>query len=205
MTSIALMNYCPITVLGIKPVLSELGANVIFSTSTTAELLDFLHENTVSSVICDIPIADNSVGYTTKDFLAEVNDFISDVIIFTSCTDRNHISPIIRDYSYSIISSQEEQGIIELQLDKALRGYETLSPKILTMLNSQNKSELNDLNLLTEKERETLFYLLSGRSISQIAIHCSKSVKTVSAHKIKIMRKLGVDNVTQLFSKVVRL
>ncbi|WP_196062126.1 MULTISPECIES: LuxR C-terminal-related transcriptional regulator [unclassified Serratia (in: enterobacteria)] len=205
MTSIALMNHCPITVLGIKSVLAGLGASVNYSTSTTVELLAFLKKNTVSSVICDIPVVDNSATNTTSDFLSEVNELISDVIIFTSCTDRNEISPIIREYSCSIISSQEECGIIELQLDKALRGYETLSPKILTILNSKNKMELDDLNLLTIKERETLFHLLSGRSISQIAIDCSKSVKTISAHKIKIMRKLGVDNVTQLFSKIVRL
>jgi two-component system capsular synthesis response regulator RcsB len=47
---------------------------------------------------------------------------------------------------------------------------------------------------LTPKEMEVLRYLFSGMSVSEIALHVSRSVTTVSSHKMAAMRKLGAEN-----------
>ncbi|MFK8259605.1 helix-turn-helix domain-containing protein [Erwinia sp. AnSW2-5] len=207
MKTLALMNFFPITTLGIKSLLDNLNlnVNVLFSTNTASGLLAYLDKNIVSSIVCDIPYTENHQKNSLRNFFKKLGGMSDNVIIMTSCSDRNVITNIVSDFNYSIISTHEEFAVINLKLERALMGEEVLSPKILAVLNSPEFNEADPLDCLTVRERKMLFYLLSGNSVSEIARFCSRSVKTISAHKINIMKKLGVDNDIQLFSKIVRM
>lgn len=45
---------------------------------------------------------------------------------------------------------------------------------------------------LTEKEVLLLRHLLSGKSLTEIAHYYNRSLKTISCHKIKLHKKIGV-------------
>jgi two-component system response regulator NreC len=51
-----------------------------------------------------------------------------------------------------------------------------------------------DFDLLSSREREVLQLLAEGHSNEAIAAELVISVKTVEAHRVNMMRKLGVDN-----------
>ena len=51
---------------------------------------------------------------------------------------------------------------------------------------------------LTQREREVLDLVVAGRMNREIAEKLDISIKTVEAHRAKIMEKLGVDSVAQL-------
>ncbi|WP_438272349.1 helix-turn-helix domain-containing protein [Serratia fonticola] len=59
-------------------------------------------------------------------------------------------------------------------------------------------------SLLTRSERNVLIHLFSGLSMTEIAKLLNRSIKTISAHKCSIMRKLGVRNDAELYQMFER-
>jgi DNA-binding NarL/FixJ family response regulator len=53
-------------------------------------------------------------------------------------------------------------------------------------------------SVLTPREREVLQLMAEGHSTKQVARRLYISPKTVEAHRLKVMRKLDIDNVAQL-------
>lgn len=58
--------------------------------------------------------------------------------------------------------------------------------------------------LLSEREREVLVLLAEGLSLKDIATRLNLSVKTVDAHKYKIMRKLDLHDRSELIRYAIR-
>lgn len=52
---------------------------------------------------------------------------------------------------------------------------------------------------LTAREQEVIRRLLEGSSVTDIALSCNRSIKTISAQKQSAFRKLGVRNNSELF------
>lgn len=88
------------------------------------------------------------------------------------------------------------------------RGQRYISPEILTSVvrDFMFRSETfkGSYQLLSDREREILILLAEGRSLKEIATQLSLSVKTVDAHKYKIMRKLDLHDRTELVRYAIR-
>lgn len=56
---------------------------------------------------------------------------------------------------------------------------------------------------LTKRENDILEHLLGGKSNSEIARELDISVKTVKNHLWRLYKKLGVENRTQLFNRII--
>ncbi len=56
---------------------------------------------------------------------------------------------------------------------------------------------MNDINILTQREKDTLTLIINGKSNPEIAKALNISVHTVKAHIESIYRKLGVHNKVQ--------
>lgn len=63
-----------------------------------------------------------------------------------------------------------------------------------------NKSEEQKtvFSVLSQREREVLQLLAEGKTTKQAAISLHISPKTVEAHRLNLMNKLGIDNIAQL-------
>ncbi len=59
------------------------------------------------------------------------------------------------------------------------------------------------LEQLTQREREVLEHVVAGRMNREIAESLDISIKTVEAHRAKLMEKLGVGSVAELVQAVV--
>lgn len=57
---------------------------------------------------------------------------------------------------------------------------------------------------LTERERQVFLMLASGRTISEIANDLFLSVKTISTHKFRLMRKMNLQTSTDLVRYAIR-
>jgi DNA-binding NarL/FixJ family response regulator len=53
-------------------------------------------------------------------------------------------------------------------------------------------------HVLSQREREVLQLLAEGKPTKKVAKHLHISPKTVEAHRLRIMSKLGIDNIAQL-------
>lgn len=99
-----------------------------------------------------------------------------------------------------------------LELAYAIRmvhsGQRYMSPKMLTAvireyLSNSTKFE-GSYESLSDREREILVLLAEGQSLKEIATRLNLSVKTVDAHKYKIMRKLDLHDRSELIRYAVR-
>lgn len=57
-----------------------------------------------------------------------------------------------------------------------------------------------DCSELSRNEREVLELLLTGLTVSEIALRRHRSVKTVSTQKIAALRKLGLRNDAEIYA-----
>ena len=55
---------------------------------------------------------------------------------------------------------------------------------------------------LTKREKQILKLIYDGVSNKEIAEHLDKSVRTIETHRFNIMKKLGVNNITELLRKI---
>jgi len=59
------------------------------------------------------------------------------------------------------------------------------------------------LAALTERERRVLHCIIEGKTNKAIAAELDISVKTVEAHRAKVMEKMGVDSVAELVQRII--
>lgn len=60
------------------------------------------------------------------------------------------------------------------------------------------ESETSAFSVLSQRERDVLQLMAEGNTTKQIALHLHISPKTVEGHRLRLMNKLGIDNVAQL-------
>ena len=68
----------------------------------------------------------------------------------------------------------------------------------------KSKGESDEPSLLTARELQIVRLLADGKSNRDIASQFRKSVKTVETHRASIMRKLGVNSITELVRYAIR-
>jgi DNA-binding NarL/FixJ family response regulator len=68
----------------------------------------------------------------------------------------------------------------------------------------KSKGESDEPSLLTDRELQIVRLLADGKSNRDIASQFRKSVKTVETHRASIMRKLGVNSITELVRYAIR-
>jgi DNA-binding NarL/FixJ family response regulator len=78
-----------------------------------------------------------------------------------------------------------------------------LSPAITDVVienyvRGDSKAGESAFSVLTQREREVLQLLAEGNTTKQIALQLYISPKTVEAHRLRIMKKLDIDNIAKL-------
>lgn len=80
---------------------------------------------------------------------------------------------------------------------------ERLKAEMLSVLERADAGE--DLHLrLSRREREVMTMMLEGQRLKAIAAHLDISVKTVTTHRARLMRKLGVEDNLGLYRYGIR-
>lgn len=95
--------------------------------------------------------------------------------------------------------------VLEDALDIIKKGGEFLSPQITKLLFSEMQSKSGDLphKLLSDREFEVLLYIGEGKTISEIAVQLSLSVKTISTYRTRILEKMSLENNSDLVKYIM--
>ena len=93
-------------------------------------------------------------------------------------------------------------------IDVVSRGHQYVSPKVLDSVVShyvkRKQGSKTKYDLLSDREREILVFLAEGLAIKEVAARLGLSVKTVDAHRSKLMRKLGLTDRSELIRYAIR-
>lgn len=121
------------------------------------------------------------------------------VVVLTGISAVGLITDLIQsgvDGLFSKASSNEE---MYEKLPGILRGQRFIASVFLDLLEDSPKP-----SLLTDRERQTLNMIISGRSNKEIAEGLGISIKTVDKHRTSLMQKLKVRSVPQLMALALK-
>ena len=105
----------------------------------------------------------------------------------------------------------KDAAVVELELAiRAIAGGESfLSPSISRrMIDSYLGCAVNRpgrFDQLTPRQREVLQLVAEGRSTKEIAFQLSISIKTIEAHRLQLMNKVGIHDVPGLVRYAMRI
>jgi len=121
-----------------------------------------------------------------------------------------------------VLSSDKNPLLIRLTLEAGAKAYlsrhadqKTLNQALYSVIDDEiyvERALMSTLfhggkvsrETLSLRENEVLRYICRGLSLTDIARRMHLSIKTVSAHKMRAMEKLGVNNSCQLYSLLAR-
>jgi FixJ family two-component response regulator len=70
---------------------------------------------------------------------------------------------------------------------------------------SENAAAVERLNSLTQREREVLDLIVTGKLNKQVADELNISIKTVEVHRSRVMEKMAVSSVAELVQLVIKI
>ncbi|WP_405143544.1 response regulator transcription factor [Sphaerisporangium sp. NBC_01403] len=134
------------------------------------------------------------------------------VIVLTSVSDRGDVAPAMRSGASGFLYKDVDPAAL-VQAIRAVRGGQVLlapeaAEAMLTGLDvpagTEAPAEHAPIAVLTEREREVLALIASGRSNREIARELVVAEKTVKTHVSNVLMKLGVQDRTQAALYAVR-
>lgn len=158
-------------------------------------------------VVMDINMPDLNGVDATRQIVAEMPQ--TRIIALSMYSDRSYVKGMLKAgvSGYLLKNCAFEELADAIQTVMRYQTY--LSPKISEIVRDEfvkmmGSNEPNNVELLTDKEREVLQLIAEGKKTKDIAELLHISVKTVEARRSKIMEKLNINNVAGLTKYAIR-
>ncbi|MGW0590697.1 response regulator [Streptosporangium sp. NPDC002607] len=131
------------------------------------------------------------------------------VLVLTSVSDREDVAPAMRAGAAGFLYKDVEPAALVHAIRAVHGGQVLLAPEAAEAMLSLSGSvpatpEGRRVAPLTEREREVLALIASGRSNREIARQLTVAEKTVKTHVSNVLMKLGVQDRTQAALYAVR-
>ncbi|MBG0814010.1 response regulator transcription factor [Planomonospora sp. ID82291] len=128
------------------------------------------------------------------------------VLVLTSVTDRGDVAPAMRAGAAGFLYKDVEPAALVQAIRAVHGGQVLLAPEAVeAMLAAPGPAApAGPVAPLTDREREVLALIASGRSNREIARELAVAEKTVKTHVSNVLMKLGVQDRTQAALYAVR-
>ena len=180
---------------------------VVAQAKTGHETVELVAKLMPHMVIMDIAMPDMNGIEATRHI---INNFENvKVIALSMHSDRKFVIEMLKAGAsgYLLKNCAFEQLANAIRTVTAGKVY--LSPSITDVVvdnyvRGSGDSEPSVFSVLTKREREVLQLLAESKTTKQVAIILHISPKTVETHRLKIMKKLDLDNVAALTKYAIR-
>lgn len=97
------------------------------------------------------------------------------------------------------MTKDSDPGVLLAGIRKVHAGGKFIDPSLVdAMIFHANGDDAPPHRLLSDREFQVLQQLAGGRTINEIADAYALSAKTISTHKMRLMKKLGISNNSEL-------
>jgi len=193
---------------GLKHILSGEGGMVVVGESGDGKTA---YEE-IERIKPDVAVLDISMpvltGLEVARLLRKYNNEIK-IIILSRHDNEEYIQEALKNGINGYILKDNAGDDLIRAIHEVLKGNVYLSPRIVTMLtrgivtNEKNDKNVRD-GILSHREKEVLKLVAEGTQSSEIASLLRISVKTVKVHRLNIMNKLDIHNVTDLVKYAIK-
>jgi DNA-binding NarL/FixJ family response regulator len=192
---------------GIRSLLEKIpGVEVVGEASNGREALEMLKTKLPNLVLMDIAMSDlgglEALPRIVKNFPG-VN-----VVILSAHANEEYVIRALRSGASGYMLKDAATTELELVVKAVVEGNTYLSPSISkTVIESYLErvgGETGPLEHLTARQREILQLIAEGKNTKRIAETLQISVKTVEAHRLQLMARLGIHDVPGLVRYAIR-
>ncbi|HDN9005863.1 response regulator [Aeromonas sp. 602658] len=154
---------------------------------------------------CDLLITDFSMpGDSRSDGLVMVQQLRREypnlaIIVLTQLHNNAILQALLQCGISGLILKKSVITELSEAIRQVLLGHTYIGKSVKTLLTEAGISRHTDLTPLTPKESEVVRLLASGMSVTQVAEHLNRSVKTISTQKKSAMMRLGLQSDSELF------
>jgi len=121
------------------------------------------------------------------------------IIVFTGITASGLLASIVETGIDGLFSKGSSVSNMFEQIPLILRGARIIAPEFVSILQQGQQSVS-----LTNRERQVLSGIISGKTNKEVGIKLSISPKTVDKHRTSLMAKLDVHSISQLMAKALK-
>ena len=200
MINLLLINPQPVVRCGFEAFLSDFDfLNVVYVTEDINGAIDFIKSNPVDVLISEMTFSDISPIKLIKK-IKKTNPEI-DVIFFTSQDQQIYSVPLLRAGSAGFLSKNIKASVMADAIHKIKSFKLHITNNFNNELNLDFDKERprNRFGTLSSREIEVLKYLTDGKRNIEIAERLNINQKTVNTYKNRMMHKLKVDNMFDLY------
>jgi len=193
---------------GIRMVLdSQPGIAVVGEAEDGRQAIDMVEKLQPDVVVMDIAMPGLNGAEATRQIKRRFP--YTKVVILTMHENHQYLIQIVNAGATGCVLKRAAGTELVTAVRAAARGESYFSPAIASMVLEDYRVRLaqdrDEVDLLTEREREVLQLVAEGRTNKQIADLLIVSIKTVQTHRAHIMEKLGVHDRTDLVKYAIRM
>jgi DNA-binding NarL/FixJ family response regulator len=190
---------------GLQQILAETPDIMVGGEAANAqEVLDLVRDQSWSVVILDISLPGRSGLELLGDLRKEKPDLR--VLVLTVHPEDQYAVRAIRAGAAGFLTKESAPEKLIEAVRKIASGGRYVSAELAETLASALAGEAKGAphERLSDREFEILKMLASGKTVSDVARELTLSVKTVSTHRTRILKKMGMKNNAELTSYAVR-
>jgi two-component system invasion response regulator UvrY len=190
---------------GLRQILAETSDILVAAEAgTTQEVLRIVREQTFSAVVLDISLP----GGSGLELLGEIKKERPGlpVLILTAHSEEQYAIRAIRAGAAGFLTKETAPEKLIEALRKVAGGGRyigaELAEQLASVLAGENVGMAHER--LSNRELEIMKRLASGKTVSEVAAALSLSVKTVSTHRARILKKMQMRTNAELTHYAVR-
>lgn len=189
---------------GIRALLvSQPDLNVVAEAGTYEEALEQLQVHRADVVIVDIAMPVSAPGQDSIDLIAQVRAAQPDAhtVVLTMHTESEYAARALKAGAHGYLTKDVTPELLINAIRRVVTGALFLSPNVAESLALRValEDDTGPLYKRLSKRELTVFSLIAdGKTINDIARRLTLSAKTVSAHKLNVLRKLNMRTVAEL-------
>jgi two-component system, NarL family, invasion response regulator UvrY len=177
--------------------------NVVAEAETYEEALEQLRKHSVEVVLLDVSLPVPASARDGLDLIAEIRSLqpLARTLVLTMHTENAYAMRALRAGVNGYVTKDVTPEMLISAIRRVAGGAMFLSPSIAESLALHVALQNDDEPLhkrLSRRELAVFGMLADGKTINEIAQRLTLSAKTVSAHKLSVLRKLNMRNVAEL-------
>ena len=199
MTKVLLVDSHPIVRKGLKHILANYTEyKVVGSLNSSIKIFEFIRENDVDIIVSEIDMPELN-GITALRAIKKGHKSIK-VLMFSHQPEEIYAISTLKAGASGYLSKNASADKIIEALDTIRQGKVYLSKKMdkHQRYTDTAKSKVDLFKKLSTREAEVLKLLSIGKKNKQIAEELVINEKTVSTYKLRLFKKLNVDNIVDL-------
>ncbi|MDD5404860.1 MAG: response regulator transcription factor [Sulfuricella sp.] len=191
---------------GVKHILSEHpDIEVVGEASNGSEALARIQAENWNAVVLDMSMPGKSGIELIKQIKAEKPKL--PILVLSMHTEDLYAVRTLKAGASGYLCKDNAESQLAQAIRKVAKGGLFISQAVAEKLAVEMLTGTTDApphTLLSDREYQIFLLIAYGRSVSEIAGELNLSVKTVSTHKTRLMRKMNVANVAELIHYAIR-